>query len=186
MYEGNNPTALHSREWLVDALLSLMEERPYPEITVRDICRKADLSRQTFYNFFGSKDAVIRFCVHRCYSEMMERLSGSLPVKLSDITRQLTETLYANRELMELIVRHELGYLLELELVAVVRIFAEQICDVHPVKLDQYASAFLSGAVAHMVLYWFRDEEPLPREQLSELLCRILTGNYFRIQNEYP
>lgn len=51
MYEGNNPTALHSREWLVDSLLSLMEDNPYSRITVRDICNKADLSRQTFYNF---------------------------------------------------------------------------------------------------------------------------------------
>ena len=185
MYEGNNPIALHSREWLVDSLLSLMENTPYSGITVRDICKKADLSRQTFYNFFESKDAVIRFCIHQCYSEMMGSLAERMPIKLSDITKQLTETLYDNQRLMRLIVLHELGYLLEIELVSVMQIFAEQISTVSSGKLDSYATAFLSGAVVHMILYWFKDERPVTQEQLSELLCRILTGNYFQVQNEY-
>ena len=51
MYDGNNPTALHSMKGLADALLFLMEEQDYSRITVKDICNKADLSRQTFYNF---------------------------------------------------------------------------------------------------------------------------------------
>lgn len=185
MYEGNNPIALHSREWLVDALLSLMEETPYAKITVRDICNKADLSRQTFYNFFKSKDDVVCFCIHQCYSEMMENLTQRMPIKLSDITRQLTETLYENQKLMRLIVRHDLGYLLELELVLVIQVFAEQIHAAPSENQDGYATAFLSGAIAHMILYWFQDEKPATQEQLSELLCRILTGNYFQIQNEY-
>ena len=96
MYDGNNPTALHSVEWLADALLSLMEEQDYSKITVKDICNKADLSRQTFYNFFIGKDDIIRFCIHQCYAEMMTRLAQKTPVKLDDITRQLTETLYRN------------------------------------------------------------------------------------------
>ena len=185
MYEGNNPTALHSREWLVEALLSLMEEKAYSKITIKDICKRADLSRQTFYNFFEGKDSIIRFCIHRCYSEMMDRLAEKCPVKLVDITEQLMETLYQNRKLMERIVAHKLDYFLELELAAVIQVFAGQISPEAKKEPDQYATAFLSGAVAHMVLYWFKDEKPMEKEQLSELLCNILSGNYYQIQNEY-
>ena len=32
MYEGNNPTALKSQQWLADTLLDLMEQKPYEEI----------------------------------------------------------------------------------------------------------------------------------------------------------
>ena len=181
MYEGNNPIALHSREWLVDSLLSLMEDNPYAKITVRDICNKADLSRQTFYNLFESKDAIIRFCIHQCYSEMMESLTEKRSLTISDITKQLTETLYDNQKLMQLIVRHDLDHLLELELVSVIQIFAEQINITPSEDLNRYANAFLSGAIAHMILYWFGDEKPVTQEQMSELLCRILTGNYFQI-----
>ena len=185
MYLGNNPTALHSREWLVDALLSLMEEQSYSKITVKDICRKADLSRQTFYNFFEGKDDIIRFCIHQCYAEMMTGLAQKIPVKLADITWQLTETLYSNQRLMRLIVHHELDHLLELELISVIQVFAEQMSPSPAGELDRYATAFLSGAIAHMILYWFKDEKPASQEQLSELLYRILAGNYYQIQDEY-
>lgn len=186
MYDGNNPTALHSVEWLADALLSLMEEQDYSKITVKDICNKADLSRQTFYNFFIGKDDIIRFCIHECYSEMVAKLSEKAPITLADITRQLMETLYNNQKLMGLIVRHGLDYLLELELVSVIQVFAEQMSPVPAGEMDQYATAFLSGAITHMILYWFKAEKPAAQEQLSELLYRILTGNYFQIRNECP
>lgn len=185
MYDGNNPTALHSRKWLADALLFLMEEQSYSKITVKDICKKSDLSRQTFYNFFECKDDIIRFCIHQCYAEMMTGLMQKTPVKLDDITRQLTETLYRNQRLMQLIVRHGLDYLLELELASVIQVFAEQMSPGSVGELDQYATAFLSGAISHMILYWFRSEKPVSQEQLSGLLYSILNGNYFQIQNEY-
>lgn len=94
MYEGNNPTALNSREWLVDALLTLMETKPYSKITVKDICHKADLSRQTFYNCFDAKDDIILFCIKRCYLEMMHSLKS--PLSLSDITEELVKTFHKN------------------------------------------------------------------------------------------
>ena len=186
MYMGNNPTALHSREWLVDALLSLMEEQNYSKITVKDICNKADLSRQTFYNFFECKDDIIRFCIHQCYAEMMKGLAEKIPVKLEDVTRKLTGTLYSNQRLMRLIVLHGLDYLLELELVSVIQVFADQMSPSPEGELDSYATAFLSGAIAHMILYWFKAEKPASQEQLSELLYSILAGNYFQIQNDSP
>lgn len=61
MYSGNNPIAIRSQECLSDALLDLMKENDYSKISIKDICGAAGLSRQTFYQFFNSKDDVIRF-----------------------------------------------------------------------------------------------------------------------------
>ena len=60
MYNGNNPTAIKSQRWLTETLLELMEEMPYDDISIMDICKKADLSRQTFYNYFDFLSATIR------------------------------------------------------------------------------------------------------------------------------
>ena len=38
-----------------------MKENDYSKISIKDICGAAGLSRQTFYQFFNSKDDVIRF-----------------------------------------------------------------------------------------------------------------------------
>ena len=67
MYEGCNKTALTSQSAIADALLSLMEEKPYTRISVSEICKSAGVSRQTFYTLFESKDNVIAFELERKY-----------------------------------------------------------------------------------------------------------------------
>lgn len=183
MYQGNNPTALNSREWLIHALLSLMETKPYSKITIKEICQTADLSRQTFYNFFETKDDIILFCIQQCYLEMMENLKTKSPLLLSDITEQLILTFRNHDKMMHLIISQNLEYLLERKLASAIEIFAEQVnpeTSAHPYK---YGTTFLTGAIAHTVIYWFQDPDPIPSEQLSELLSDILSGNYYVIKN---
>lgn len=184
MYEGNNPTALNSREWLVNALLALMETKPYPKITVKDICQKADLSRQTFYNFFETKDDIILFCIKRCYLEMMDELKSKSPLSLSDITEELVKTFHKNQNMIHLIISQNLEYLLEFEFASVIQIFAEQVNPEIGGHSYKYGTAFLTGAIAHTIIYWFKDPHPIPSEQLAELLVNILSGNYYVIKDK--
>ena len=79
MYQGNNPTALQSQHWIADSLLMLMQEKPYAQITIQNICKRADLSRQTFYNMFDSKEEVLRFCLREQYEQQLHRF-GSKPM----------------------------------------------------------------------------------------------------------
>ena len=61
MYTGKNPSALRSKDWLRKALLQLLEEQKYTQITIKEICVRADLSRQNFYQMFDSKDEVMEY-----------------------------------------------------------------------------------------------------------------------------
>lgn len=45
---------------ILEATVSLMSSSPYENITIKDICKEADVSRQTFYNYFKSKDEIFR------------------------------------------------------------------------------------------------------------------------------
>ena len=54
-----NRQAERTRGWIVDALLSLMDKKPYAEITISDIARKAGIARQTFYRNYTEKDSVV-------------------------------------------------------------------------------------------------------------------------------
>ena len=49
MIESNNPSAVRSKTEITQALLKLMEEYPYSEITVKQIILTASLARKTFY-----------------------------------------------------------------------------------------------------------------------------------------
>lgn len=183
MYNGTNPTALNSRAWLIEALLSLMEEKDYDKITIKDICARADLSRQTFYNFFETKNDILCFCIQQCYTKMMDSLKGKSPLTLSDITKSLSHTFQADHRLIQLMICQNLDGLLEQELAVFIRIFAEQLNPATDDQMTGYGTAFLAGAITHIVVYWFKDPHPLSSEQLARLLEDILRGNYYTIHD---
>ncbi len=45
----------------------------HTDITIKNICREADLSRQTFYQIFESKDEVIEYLFSELFSEFEEQ-----------------------------------------------------------------------------------------------------------------
>ncbi len=63
MYQGNNQIAKRSQEWLAKSLLEILQTKEYTKISIKDICDKADLSRQTFYQMFDSKEEVARYAI---------------------------------------------------------------------------------------------------------------------------
>jgi AcrR family transcriptional regulator len=48
-----------SRRLLHDAMLALLEEKPFDQITVREITARAHLGYATFFRHYGSKDALL-------------------------------------------------------------------------------------------------------------------------------
>lgn len=64
-----------SRCWLKDALISLMQEVPYSEITTGMISSKADVARCTFYRHYESKDALLQECCKDQFNNLFTRMS---------------------------------------------------------------------------------------------------------------
>ena len=54
-----NRQVQRTKSWIFDAVLLLMDEKPYNKITVSDITEKAGVARQTFYRNYGDKDDVV-------------------------------------------------------------------------------------------------------------------------------
>lgn len=48
-----------SKEWIILALLQLMEHQVYSDISITDIARRAGLARQTFYRNYQDKDDIL-------------------------------------------------------------------------------------------------------------------------------
>ena len=114
MYEGCNKTALTSQSAIADALLNLMEEKPYTRISVSEICKSAGVSRQTFYTLFASKDNVIAYELERKYCfrpEEHECCQSSM--SLEDICHAYSYYITERRDILGLLVRNDILYLLQ-------------------------------------------------------------------------
>lgn len=56
---------LELRGRMVDAALDLFEEQGYEATTVADICARADVATKTFFNYFPTKQHLIREIAHQ-------------------------------------------------------------------------------------------------------------------------
>ena len=56
---SNNRQVQRTRSWIFQALMVLMDEKPYEKITISDITEKAGIARQTFYRNYDEKDDVV-------------------------------------------------------------------------------------------------------------------------------
>lgn len=52
--------AKHKRQALLDAALAEFTEREYPEVTTKSIAERAGVAAGTFYQYFESKDQILR------------------------------------------------------------------------------------------------------------------------------
>ena len=58
--------------WILEAVLLLMDEKPYNKISVSDICEKAGVARPTFYrNYNDKEDVIFEYLLNSCNIELV-------------------------------------------------------------------------------------------------------------------
>ena len=115
MYCGTNKTALASQEQISNALYELMKEKNYSEISVSELCRKAHISRQTFYTLYQSKEnIIIKYLQTNIYTPNADISDGQecSTFKLEDFCLQFSRYLISNKHFLTLLVNNGIIYLL--------------------------------------------------------------------------
>ncbi len=80
-----NKSALRSQSMIAKALLTLMKEKPFAQITVTEICEEAEVGRKTFYRNFELKEDVIDYqldCLCSLFEQEIEGKSTDEKLKL--------------------------------------------------------------------------------------------------------
>lgn len=180
MYSGNNPSARRSMEWLKNSLLQLLEEKKYSDITIKEICRRADLSRQTFYQIFDSKEEVMQYHFSILFQEFTKECESFRDLTIFSIAYHFFQFFYAHRKFIEILISNNLIFLLEqqfeiyLQKIDLFLIFTNH--DAHP----DYTAAYLAGALTQILIHWFGHSFEPGVEELSSLTESIITGQQFR------
>lgn len=91
--EVSDPRAERTREQISGAFAQLVMRRPYAQIRVSDITRKAHVGRATFYAHFASKDALLASEMRRITQQMIRPMPGQ--ACLVDCTALFAHLLHA-------------------------------------------------------------------------------------------
>jgi|GEM_PF-935074 AcrR family transcriptional regulator len=74
MFEKSNLDARikHTISWTYEAMIQLLKNHKYGDITVSDVINKAGISRATFYRHFKSKEDVVRMIVELFFTSFSD------------------------------------------------------------------------------------------------------------------
>ena len=180
MYEGCNKTALASQSAIADALLKLMKEKPYSRISVSELCKRAGISRQTFYSLFESKDDVIAFELERKYCfHPEEHECCRTSMTLEDICHAYSVYITERRDILVLLVRNDILYLFQDSLYNTCS-SCDSYLPGYPGQDRIYAADFLAGGLTGIARNYALDGSATSREHLEHILYSLFSGSFFR------
>ncbi len=79
MATKNNRRTQMTRLLLKTALIELMREKPFSQITIKDICDQADLNRTTFYLHYADQSALLADVEEEAQQKALEYLRNVKP-----------------------------------------------------------------------------------------------------------
>ncbi|MCR5591945.1 MAG: TetR/AcrR family transcriptional regulator [Lachnospiraceae bacterium] len=104
MIESSNPSALRSQREITEALLALMHQYPYNDISVKQILIESKLARKTFYRNFESKDDVLLSIVRKDLKDYFGIVDGGS----ADVLSTIFSFVEKNREMLILLEKNDM------------------------------------------------------------------------------
>lgn len=179
MYKGTNKTALFSQNLIGDAMLHLLEDRPYAGISVSDLCKEADVSRQTFYSLFGSKENVIAYMIkNSCCFIPADSDCSCRSARFNLFCRHYSKFILEHRHLLELLVRNGMMHFIYDEQYSSLMDcghFFRGVTGDSRIFLVDFITSGMNSIAKNYVLTGCHDDE----ERLTGLMCRLFGGLYF-------
>lgn len=184
---------LKTQEKLQNALLDLLKTKELKAITVKEICNKAGISRNAFYQHYGYKEDLYDQMVARATERIRESLSPIIPDS-SHIRRNIIES-YAKhvidgimevKDLISVMLKGDDGIFLR-QLTDL--IFGQYLTDAIPFfdvkdsnELRLYYE-FISAGMAAFIIRWVVEND-VSQKDAASLLTSILIQTSYKIPKQ--
>ena len=179
-----------TKKILEDALGALLEEKPFEEIRVIDICSKANMHRSTFYTYFNDKYELLKSKLDEYEAKFLEDLQRyKIEDKLKDfhidIMIKILQYFYFNRKYLKIIFQNNkdnsITKIFQKYLEAYV---VEGVKDMKLAKPDKpyffnVIAAFYSGAFIAVISEWILNDCNIKPQELAECISDIIMQRIF-------
>ena len=178
MNTTNNRIEEQSKEKYAAALLSLMNDWHYTEITVTQLAQEANLSRKTFYRLFNDKSDVLTLILDKLFDEFFIEVKEQSVKRYWNVVQYYFDFWDSHREILLLLSKNDLlGIMFEYVYRNAEKIFvavrtlekAEEFASSLP-----YLLAYSVGGMHSMLIKWVESGMSVP----SELLVAQLKAGF--------
>jgi len=174
---------LRTRRMMRDALLSLMEEKEFSQISAKDITDRADLNRGTFYLHYSSPEDLLKHICYELLDEMEQTIDDFEPQQPSESLKTIVGHIVSFIERDPVLFRSLLDNLHNEAMVqGIAHMLLEkglQIRGQQPSgavgRRMAYSSYFITYGIVAVIRQWFRRDCDLSPQELQEYIYQFVS-----------
>lgn len=177
MNTTNGKIAAQSKQKMVQALLKLMNQYDYREITVTQITQEAQLSRKTIYRLFSAKDEILALFFEELFQECFTQIKALKLQHYWDVVQLFFDFWEKRKDLLSLLQKNNLlprvfeqSYQYSMQVFAFIR--SKETADSLSLPLP-YMLAYSVGGMHSMLLKWVEKGMDIPS---AELISKLKSG----------
>lgn len=173
-----------TKKALFNAFISLIEEKPFEDITVNELCEKAGIRRATFYKHYKDKNDFTCGVAKMLREEFDLKLRNNKGVPTAEYyiqyVRQLTKFMYENKRFVKGIMNSEMRFdALNLILLqnfedTRARLYEDVEKGMHLAASPDTTALMLTGGVAQCIIHFFDNGRESDTEELLLDLTRLI------------
>jgi AcrR family transcriptional regulator len=181
--EPKDRRVARTQRLLRDALLALIRERGWDEVTVQDVCERADVGRSTFYVHFADKEELLLSGFELFRAQLRAHVATS-PGEPFSFLRPLVEHVREHQQLSRALMGKRSHQAIQKEFLALVSDMVE--ADLAPrMPAGPPRSAvvrYVAGALSELLVWWLGGRTGLDATQIEHIahtLCSaVLTADF--------
>jgi AcrR family transcriptional regulator len=177
MYKKQTSTiAIQSQKWIANSLIDLLEAHSFSEITITQICQKAQLVRKTFYRNFETKEDVLHYILDQLFESFRSQFDIKTMETL-DIFTHYYEYWSEAKQLLTYLHRDDLFYLLTkkyIEYTDSVHMYLLSDHEETQTGLEPYVIHFIAGGMVAILERWLEHDFNESIDNLTQLTKTLL------------
>ena len=176
---------LKTKNAISEALVSLIENNDYSEITVQEIAAVCNISRRTIYRHFKTKDEILSYGFRSCVGRLADHISLSEDNDLHKLC--LSYFKFWEENMDRLLMMSEAGVLFSFgpEFDSLVTVMADRIpaspaySALTPSEISyfRYRFAYEAAGFWQITLLWSREDNRRSAEEMASVMVKILKSS---------
>lgn len=183
--KSQSKAAIRTRKWITDALISLMEEKDFSDISITEIVEKADVSRQSFYRHFSTKEEIFD---NYFYESIIRKFKDTYVAKPDDTVYTILKFYfnfwYENIEVMNLVIKsnypmqmfEEYDHLLRVHFADSLAVLEQQI-NTEKEDEKEILKSFIIGGLYNAKHYWTKTGYKKTPHEMAKIVENMFNKN---------
>lgn len=177
-----------SKKCIREGMISLLEEKEYSDIQMKEIAQRSNVSRRTLYRYFDNKESIIKYIAESLMDHFSDEIKNETTMNLYTVIHAFFVFIKNNQKEFLILKKARLLCYIEdrlPELIAGVaaktKYAAKKTAEIPFLGAsvpsgDKYYFYFVFAGFWRVAMAWLEEDEALSPEKMTEITIKIMEG----------